>query len=141
LLVIPPGGSEVFETTHFSINIVGFDVEVHAFFGCLGVLSELEQNAKVGVRQPQATVDAAATFAQLLFLGVERGRPECDASIQIVYIDDEMAESAAVRHTLRILTNTQMVASCLDDGPTTAAAFLLLTSGVEPSGLPGLRRC
>src|SRR6266540_3647004 len=96
LLVVPAGGAERFEAFDFSFNVVGFEVEVHPLLGDLHVVGALQQHPNLGVREPQAPVDVAARLRQRLVGGVERGRPELDGAVEVVAVDHEMAQAAAV---------------------------------------------
>jgi hypothetical protein len=50
----------------------------------------------LGVRKPQQSVDAAALLRQRLLGGIQGGRPERDPTVQVVDVDDELEDAAAV---------------------------------------------
>src|SRR4029453_8692731 len=64
--------------------------------GDLHVVRQLEQHPDLGIRQPQLPVDVAARFGKPLLGGVECSRPERDGAVEVVAVDDEMAQAAAV---------------------------------------------
>ena len=80
--MVVAGGAEGFEAADFSLDVVGFEVEVHALLVRLGIGGPLEQNADVRVGESEFAVDLAAGLAEWFFLGVECGAPERDAVVR-----------------------------------------------------------
>lgn len=49
LLMVPSLGAEGFELAYLGLYVVGFEVEMHAHLGGLGVAGSLEKDSHVGV--------------------------------------------------------------------------------------------
>ena len=80
-LVIPPGGTERFQTADFGFDIVGLQIQVHSFLGDLLVTGLLQEDPYLRVRETEPTVDGAALLRQEFFGGIECRRPERDGSV------------------------------------------------------------
>src|SRR5829696_5785189 len=96
LLVVIAGRAQRLQALDLRLNIVGLQVQVHAFLGDLLVVGALEQHPNLGVRESEQSVDGAALLGQRLLGGVEGGRPERDPTVEVVDVDDELEDAAAV---------------------------------------------
>src|SRR5215211_7437788 len=96
LLMVIAGRAQCLQATDLGLNIVGLQVEVHPFLGDLLVIGALEQHPNLGVGESEQSVDGAAPLRQLLLGGVQGGRPEGDPTVQVVDVDDELEDAAAV---------------------------------------------
>jgi hypothetical protein len=96
LLVVMAGRAQRLQALDLGLNIVGLQVEVHAFLGDLHVVGALQQHPNLGVWKSEQSVDGAALLRQRLLGGVEGGRPERDPTVEVVDVDDELQEAAAV---------------------------------------------
>src|SRR5215207_4522237 len=96
LLMVIAGRPQCLQALDLGLNIVGLQVEVHPFLGHLLVIGALEQYPDLGVREPEQSVDGAAPLRQRLLGGVQGGRPEPDPTVEVVDVDDELQEAAAV---------------------------------------------
>ena len=94
--MIPPGGAKRFETANFGFNVVGLQVEMHAFFAGLPVTGLLEKNPDLRIRDTQFAVYVAAIFRQTFLGSVKCRRPERNAVFKIRNVNDKMAQAAAV---------------------------------------------
>jgi hypothetical protein len=58
--MVVAGDAEGLEPGDFGFYVVGFQVQVHAFFVCFPVAGLLQQDPDVGVGKAQAAVDRTA---------------------------------------------------------------------------------
>ena len=72
------------------------------------VVGALQQDAGLGVGQSEAAVDLAACLGEGFILGVQGGGSEGDAGVQVVHVDDEVREAAAVGHCAGSLASWSM---------------------------------
>src|SRR5215213_4130266 len=96
LLMVIAGRAQRLQALDLGLNIVGLQVQVHPFLGDLLVIGALEQDPNLGVGESEQSVDGAAPLRQLLLGGIEGGRPERDPTVEVVDIDDELEDAAAV---------------------------------------------
>ena len=96
LLMVIAGRAQRLQALDLGLNIVGLQVQVHPFLGDLLVVGALEQHPDLGVRESKQSVDGAALLRQRLLGGVEGGRPERDPTVEVVDVDDELEDAAAV---------------------------------------------
>ena len=89
LLVVVAGGSELLQAADFGLDVVGFQVEVHAFLAGLGVGGVLQQDADLGVGQAELAVDVSAVGSDGFLGAAERTPPEGDGLVQVVNVDHE----------------------------------------------------
>lgn len=97
LLVIPPDGAECFEPFDFSFYVICFQIDVHSLFRYLAIACFLKQDPDFRVGQANAAVDLAACFRYLFLDAVKRRCPERDTLVKTGNINDELADTAAVR--------------------------------------------
>jgi hypothetical protein len=64
---------------------------VHSVLGQLLVVGALQEDPDVAAGQSKAPVDVTAGLREWLLGGVECCGPECDAAVEIVDVDDEVA--------------------------------------------------
>jgi hypothetical protein len=62
LLVIPAGSAEGFKPPYLGLHVVSLQVEMHALLGGLLVIGLLQQDADVGVWEPQLSIDVGAAW-------------------------------------------------------------------------------
>ena len=67
------GRAQRLQALDLGLNIVGLQVQVHAFLGYLLVVGALEQHPDLGVRESESPVDGAVPLREWLFGGVESG--------------------------------------------------------------------
>jgi hypothetical protein len=96
LLMVIAGRAQRLQALDLGLNIVGLQVEVHPFLGDLLVVGALEQHPDLGVRESEQSVDGAALLRQRLLGGIQGGRPERDSTVEVVDVDDELEDAAAV---------------------------------------------
>jgi hypothetical protein len=94
--VVIAGRAQRLQASDLSLNIVGLQVQVHPLLGDLLVVGPLQQHPNLGVRKPQQPVDGAAPLREWLLGGIQGGRPEGDPTVQVVDVDDELEDAAAV---------------------------------------------
>src|SRR5215208_5477263 len=96
LLMVIAGRAQRLQALDLGLNIVGLQVQVHPFLGDLLVVGALEQHPDLGVGESEQSVDGAAPLRELLLGGVQGGRPERDPTVEVVDVDDELQQAAAV---------------------------------------------
>ena len=95
--MIPSNGTECFEPFDFSFYVVCFQIKVHSLFRYFAVAGFLKQNSDFGVGQADAAIDLAACFRCLFLDAVKRRRPERDTLVKFGNVDNELADTAAMR--------------------------------------------
>ena len=96
LLMVIAGRAQRLQALDLGLNIVGLQVQVHPFLGDLLVVGPLEQHPDLGVRESEQSVDGAAPLREGLLGGVQGGRPERDPTVEVVDVDNELEDAAAV---------------------------------------------
>jgi hypothetical protein len=96
LLVIPPCSAERFKALNLCLDIVGFQVKVHALFRDLLVVALLEKDSYFRIRKPKFSVDRGACFVHRLVGSAECCGPEGSAFVKVRNVDYEMAHAAAM---------------------------------------------
>jgi hypothetical protein len=79
---------------------VAEDAEVVAafLFRSSGSSGALQQDAHLRVGKMESALEVTAGLAELFFFGVEGGRPEGHAAVEVVDVDGELTQAAAVAH-------------------------------------------
>src|SRR4029450_13203341 len=96
LLMVIAGRAQRLQALDLGLNIVGLQVQVHPLLGDLLVVGALEQHPDLGIRKPQQSVDGAGPLRGWVLGGGQGGRPERDPTVQVVDVDDELEDAAAV---------------------------------------------
>jgi integrase len=79
------GRAQRLQALDLGLNIVGLQVEVHAFLGDLLVIGALEQHPNLGVGESEQSVDGAAPLGEWLLGGIQGSRPERDPTVEVVF--------------------------------------------------------
>ena len=98
--MVVPGCAELLQAADFGLDVVGLQVEVHAFLAGLRVGGVLQQDADFGVGQAELAVDVSAVGSDGFLGAADRTPPEGDGLVQVVNVDHEVTDTAAVAHAV-----------------------------------------